>query len=154
MGSPAVAEACAVQGGRMKIEFVVPGLIPPTGNMYVRHAVINGQLRSYQTKEAKAFKAIVAAYAQRRTISPIAKKDQAKVKYRVIITVVLGKKQRQDADNGLKVGIDSLKECGVIHSDARVAEAIGRVIWNDRERPRTIFFAEVIKPTQELFSQD
>lgn len=129
---------------RGKIELTIP-FIPPSQNHYVKHAVIAGRLRSYQTKEAKEYKSAVSVIARGRTIAPESGKERKKVKYRVVVTVFLGTKQRQDADNGLKVGIDALKEAGVIHSDARVQEAIGRVNWDLRPaQGYTYITAEVI----------
>ena len=127
------------------LKLTIPG-IPPSGNHYIKHGVIRGQLRSYKTAEARKFAATVAAIVAGRTIAPESPKERKKVAYRIIVEVILGKKQRQDADNGLKVTIDSLKDCKVIHSDARVQEAIGRVDWKQRPaQGRTEIFAEVIK---------
>lgn len=126
------------------MKITVP-LLPPSVNHYVKHAVIAGRLRSYQTAEAKAFKAAVAMLAAGRSISPSTASQRRKVAYRVTVTVTLGPKQSLDASNSIKVAEDALVQCGVIHSDARVAEVIGRVIWNKRaEGPRTDITVEVI----------
>lgn len=131
-----------------KIQLYIP-LTAPSGNHYKKPRVFGKGISWYLTPEAQAFKSAVAAIAKGRTISPDSPKARAKVKYRVTVLVVLGKKQRQDADNGLKVGLDALKDAGVIHSDARVQEAIGRVNWNLRpDQGYTVLTAEVIQESR------
>jgi Holliday junction resolvase RusA-like endonuclease len=127
------------------IDMTVP-MLAPSQNHYVKHAVIRGQLRSYKTSEARSFYATVAAYAAGRTISPESDKERKKVAYRVTVTAILGPKDRRDADNSLKCCLDAIKDCGLIHSDARVKQVIGNVEWNMRKYgPATRIRAEVIK---------
>lgn len=126
------------------IELSIP-MLAPSQNHYVKHACIRGQLRSYKTAQAEAFYATVAAYAKGRTISPETDKERKKVAYRVTVRAILGPKDRRDADNSLKCCLDALKDCGVIHSDARVQEVIGKVVWDQRKfGPCTQIRAEVI----------
>jgi crossover junction endodeoxyribonuclease RusA len=100
-------------------------LTPPSVNHYVRHTR-NG--RHYVTKEALSYKSAVRLFARGRVVT-------AK-KYEVEATVFLGYRQRGDGDNFGKCLLDSLKEAGVIHSDAAVKKFTVRV-ERDWESPRT-----------------
>lgn len=127
------------------IEISLP-MIPPSGNHYKKPRVVNGHLSWYLTKEAVSFKEAVAAMARGRSISPDTALERAKVAYRITVTVTLGPKQRQDADNGLKVSLDALKDCGAIHSDARVSTVTGHVIWDQRKfGPNTTIRAQRVE---------
>jgi crossover junction endodeoxyribonuclease RusA len=106
------------------IAFTVP-LVPPSVNHYVKHTRDG---RHYVTNEAKSFKSAVRLFSRGRVVT-------AK-KYEVEFTVYLGFKQRGDTDNFAKMVLDSLKDAGVIHSDAAVKRCIASVD-RDRKNPRT-----------------
>jgi Holliday junction resolvase RusA-like endonuclease len=124
--------------------FTVP-LLVPTANHYrdpVRFIGRNGYLRLgfKLTKEAKAYQEAVAIFAHGRTVSPATAAERRKARYTVQMDVYLGPRQRLDSDNALKVGIDSLVRCGVLHSDANVYESraiIHKDERNNPENPRT-----------------
>lgn len=126
------------------LTLTIMGMTPPSVNHAWKHSVIAGHLHSYKTATAKSFTAAIASEAAGRTIAPESDRERAKVKYRVISTAYLGKGVRLDADNQLKVVIDALVKCGVIHSDARVQEASGCVCWSERDNPRTVIECEII----------
>ena len=119
--------------------FTVPLLVPTT-NHYKKPTHYTGR-DGYQhlgfalTKEAKLYREAVAIFAQGRTVAPQTDKDRRKAKYTVQMDVFLGPKQRLDSDNALKVGIDSLVWCGVIHSDANVYESKAIIHKDERENP-------------------
>jgi Holliday junction resolvase RusA-like endonuclease len=69
--------------------------------------------------------------------------DCRKLRYHVRINVMLGKGQRLDIDNGLKVCLDALKDCGAIHSDAAVT-ALSVSMGRDAENPRTEIEVEAL----------
>lgn len=117
------------------LKICVP-LVPPSVNSYVRHAR-NG--RHYVTVEARAFKEAVAVYARGRTAIPESATTLAKigrVRYHVHIRVMLAAKQRLDCDNAVKVPMDALVDCGVIHSDAAVT-TLSVSMGRDAANPRT-----------------
>lgn len=64
--------------------------------------------------------------------------------YEVTIKVYLAAKQKGDVDNFLKCALDSLRDAGVIRSDARITR-----LWvekfRDKENPRTEFTVTEIK---------
>ena len=128
-----------------RLELLIPGLTPPSVNHAWKHRRIGNHIATYKTATAKSFAAAVVLIAAGRTIAPECEKARAKVKYRVCVTAFLGKGVRLDADNQLKVSLDALTACGVIHSDARVAEATGKVVWNERDNPRTLIEVEVME---------
>ena len=91
------------------IRIVVP-MIPPSVNHYVVHTRAG---QHFKTKEAESFaQAIALAAGEYRW-----KRYEAK---QLSVFVVLGKGQKGDLDNFLKVPIDSLVRCGVIRSDATI----------------------------------
>jgi Holliday junction resolvase RusA-like endonuclease len=53
------------------------------------------------------------------------------------VDVYLGAKQRGDADNFLKCGVDALVHAGVMHSDAYADDSRAIVHKDDRDNPRT-----------------
>lgn len=89
------------------------------------------------TKQAHAYRDAVAIFARGETVAPATDRARLKVRYHVTAKVVLGKRQRLDADNAGKVLLDALQNCGVIHSDAYVAVSTIEIVKNDRENPRT-----------------
>jgi Holliday junction resolvase RusA-like endonuclease len=111
--------------------------IPVNVNNYVKHAVIGGFLRSYKTKEAKAFEEVIAwscksALGGRPGLSA----DGRKTAYEVSMTVYLGEGDRGDVDNYAKQVLDGLAKGGVIESDARVVN-LHCYKRRDRMNPRT-----------------
>lgn len=124
------------------VAFTVPGLTPPSVNHYKEPCSYRGKdgLRHKGmrvTPEAKAFKAAVAIFARGRTVAPATDKERRNVKYAVQIDVYLGVGQRGDADNFNKIAVDSLVDCGVIHSDAFMRSCLVTVHKEDRLNPRT-----------------
>lgn len=125
--------------------FTVPYLTPPSGNHYKRPCKYIGRDGSLHmgfklTKTTKAYYDAVAIFARGATVAPATDAERRKVKYAVSIDVYLGAKQRGDADNFLKCGIDALVNCGVIHSDAFVSESRAIVHKDQRDNPRTTYF--------------
>jgi len=132
------------------VSFTVP-LTPPSVNHY--KVPVWSKPRAYQprklgfrlTDEAKAFRDAVVIFAKQMTVIPddilelIRKKR--KVAYRVEIDVWLGKGQRLDADNAGKICLDALENAGVIHSDAYVETCVLNIHKDERNDPRTKFFA-------------
>lgn len=124
--------------------FTVPLLVPTT-NHYKSPTRYTGKdgfrhLGFKLTNEAKAYRDAVCIFAQGRTVAPQTPAERRKVKYTVQMDVYLGPKQRLDSDNALKVGIDSLVWCGMIHSDASVYESKAIIHKDERanpENPRT-----------------
>jgi Holliday junction resolvase RusA-like endonuclease len=107
-----------------QIMFTVP-LVPVSVNHYVKHT---RKGRHYVTKEAKTFKMALALFARGQKV--VAKK------YSVQAIVYLGKGKRGDGDNFGKVIGDSLRDAGVVHSDAAIKDWSIKV-ERDWERPRT-----------------
>jgi len=119
--------------------FTVP-LLVPTANHYKRPCKYIGRdgglhLGFKLTKEAKAYRDAVAIFAAGRTISPGTDAERRRVRYTVQMDVYLGPGQRLDSDNALKVGIDSLVWCGILHSDASVYESKAIIHKEERDNP-------------------
>lgn len=128
-----------------EVSFTVSYLTPPSGNHYKKPCKYTGKdggrhLGFKLTKETKAYYDAVALFAQGRTAIPETDAERRKVRYEVMIDVYLGHRQRGDADNFLKCGIDALVKAGVIHSDANVFESAARVHKHIRENPHTTYF--------------
>lgn len=129
-----------------QIQFTVPMLVPST-NHYKRPCKYIGKdgclhLGFKLTKDAKAYRDAVAIFARGQTVAPPTDAERRKVKYTVQMDVYLGPGQRLDSDNALKVGIDSLVWCGVLHSDANVYESkaiIHKDERNNPDNPRTAY---------------
>jgi hypothetical protein len=129
------------------ITFTVPYLTPPSTNHYVVPVIYTGKdglphRGKKRTKEANAYRDAVAIFARGRTVAPSTDSERRRVRYRIVVRVVLGFNQRLDGDNALKVAIDSLKDCGVIHSDAYSEDSRALIVKNDRQNPRTEFTVE------------
>lgn len=129
------------------ITFTVPYLTPPSTNHYTKPIVYTGKdgfphRGKKRTKEANAYRDAVAIFARGRTVAPSTDSERRRVRYRIVVRVVLGFNQRLDGDNALKVAIDSLKHCGVIHSDAYSEDSRALIVKNDRQNPRTEFTVE------------
>ena len=105
---------------------VVP-LVPPTGNSYVRHTRDG---RHYVTKEAKAFQDAVAI------LSGGAERFTGRDDLEVWVKVFRGKGDRGDADNYLKVTLDSVVKAGLIVSDDDIVD-VHVSKRRDRDNPRT-----------------
>lgn len=124
------------------LRLVVP-LVPPSVNSYVRHTR-GGQ--HYKRPEVQAFKdavSIMFLEGQQRNSYHLATITDRAVRYHVDLKIMLAGKQRLDIDNGLKVVLDALKDCGAIHSDAavhRLSVSMGR----DADFPRTEIEVEVL----------
>jgi hypothetical protein len=128
-----------------EVSFTVQYLTPPSGGHYKKICSYIGKdgfshLGFKVGKPALAYYAAVALFAQGRTVSPETDAERRKVRYEVMIDVYLGHRQRGDADNFLKCGIDALVKAGVIHSDANVFESAARVHKHVRENPHTTYF--------------
>jgi Holliday junction resolvase RusA-like endonuclease len=129
------------------VDFTVPYLTPPSVNHYTRPCMYTGKdgfphRGKKLTKEAKAYIDAVAIFARGRTVAPNTDSERRRVRYRIVVRVVLGFNQRLDSDNSLKVAIDALKHCGVIHSDAYSEDSRALIVKNDRQNPRTEFLVE------------
>jgi len=129
------------------VAFTVPYLTPPSVNHYTKPCMYTGKDGNPHrgkklTKEAKAYIDAVAIFARGRTVAPATDAERRRVRYRIVVRVVLGFNQRLDSDNSLKVAIDSLKHCGVIHSDAYSEDSRALIVKNERHNPRTEFIVE------------
>jgi Holliday junction resolvase RusA-like endonuclease len=129
------------------VEFVVPG-IPPSVNHMKLPAVFRDRRTGVRHKgmrlspQAKAFYRDVGVFSRGRTVSPEDFKARQNVRYLVRAKVVLGVRQRGDADNFGKCICDGLQKAWVIHSDAFVVDCQITVEKNDRQNPRTEFHVE------------
>jgi Holliday junction resolvase RusA-like endonuclease len=106
------------------VHITIP-LVPPSVNHYkmrTRKGV------TFVSAEAKAFKQAVAVFA--RGMQCCAKE------YSVIVRIFLGKGQKGDIDNFLKVVLDGLTAAGVIHSDAAIVHLVA-MKGRDARSPRT-----------------
>ena len=127
------------------VEFTVPYLNPVTVNHYTRSCYYRGKdgqshKGKKRTPEANAFREAVAIFARGRTVAPATDRERKKVRYAVRIDVYLGPGARGDFDNFWKCGMDALKDCGVIHSDAAVdGEHSKNVFKDNRLHPKTHF---------------
>lgn len=126
--------------------FTVPYLIPPSGNHYKRPCKYTGRdgfrhMGFKLTKDAKAYYAATAIFAQGRTVAPRSDGERRKARYGVRIDVYLPRKAHGDFDNFWKAGLDALVHCGAIHSDAAVdGEHSKCVVHRDeRDNPRTTY---------------
>lgn len=129
------------------IIFDVP-LTPPSVNHYkepIKILTSNRKLvTSYAlTDEAKAFRDWVCVKARGKSLTPATKRERDRVRYQLIVTVFLGKRERGDGDNFFKCIADSLVHAGVIHSDARVRRWQIEVEDGDRENPRTLICVSI-----------
>ena len=124
--------------------FTVPYLIPPSGNHYKKPCKYIGKdgflhLGFKTTKETKAYYDAVALFSRGRTVAPQTDAERRRVRYTVEVDVFLGERQRGDADNFLKCGIDALVNAGMIHSDANVYQSLARVHKDSRHDPHTTY---------------
>jgi hypothetical protein len=132
------------------VSFTVPGLLPPTVNHCYESCFYKGR-DGYSHRgrklspEAIAFKYAVCIFARNLTVVPQSDKDRKKARYRVQIDLYLGPRQRLDADNSLKIGIDALVYAGVIHADHRV-EVHVTPHDDERHNPRTEYTVERLEP--------
>lgn len=129
------------------VDFVVPGLTPPSTNHYTKPCMYTGKdgyphRGKKLTEEAVAYKDAVAIFARGYSVSPLTDSERRKVRYRIEVRVYLGHRQRLDSDNSLKVAIDALVYAGVIHSDAYARESKAVIITDERHNPRTHFIVE------------
>jgi Holliday junction resolvase RusA-like endonuclease len=128
-----------------EVSFTVSYLTPPSGNHYKKPCKYIGKdgglhLGFKLTKEAKAYYAAVSLFAQGRTVTPETDAERRKARYEVVMDVYLGQRQRGDADNFFKCGIDALVKAGVIHSDASVFQPTARVHKHMRDNPHTTYY--------------
>lgn len=127
----------------------IPGLTPPSVNHYKVPVMVRtrqGRVKSFAiTPEARAFQDAVAVFAGGRSLTPVTKKERDKVVYSVEAMIVLGAKDRLDIDNGMKVLLDGLQKAGVIHSDARVGEMHVKMVWDQRDNPRTEIEVSIVE---------
>lgn len=124
--------------------FTVPYLIPPSGNHLKRPCKYIGRDGSLHlgfklTRETKAYYDAVAIFAGGQTVAPETDAERRRARYTVEVDVYLGERQRGDADNFLKCGIDGLVRAGVIHSDANVYQSLARVHKDERDNPHTTY---------------
>jgi len=131
------------------IRIEIPGLTPPSVNHYKVPVMVRtrqGRVKSFAiTPEARAFQDAVAVFAGGRSLTPETKKERDKVVYCVEAMIVLGAKDRLDIDNGMKVLLDGLQKAGVIHSDARVGEMHVKMVWDQRDNPRTEIEVSIVE---------
>lgn len=135
------------------VSFTVP-LLVPTANHYKRPCKYIGRdgglhLGFKLTKAAKAYKDAVAIFAQGRTVAPQTDAERRRVRYTVQMDVYLARGQRLDSDNALKVGLDSLVFCGMIHSDANVYESKAIIHKDDRDNPENPRTAYIVTRLEE-----
>ena len=136
------------------MEFIVPGLVPPSVNRYKEGCIYTGRdgylHRGYKrSKATKAFYDAVAIFARGRTVSPATDAERRKVRYGIRIDVYLPKAGRMDFDNAAKCGFDALENCGVIHNDSHVSGEHSRIVIHrdDRQNPRTEYRVERLEET-------
>ena len=132
------------------IVFTVPHLTPPSVNHYTKDCYYTGRdgfshRGKKLTPEAKAYKDAVAIFARGRTVAPITNSERKKARYSVTVHLYLGPNQRLDGDNGAKLAIDALVNCGVIHSDTSVESHL-IPHKDERDRPRTEYIIERLEP--------
>lgn len=125
---------------RPHIHVVIPGLIPPSVNDYVRHPARGVH---FKTAEAKAFHDATVMFAR------MAEADQGVlpkgVFYEVMLVVFFGKGQRGDIDNKSKVPIDALVSARVIDTDSSVIDCDLRK-RRDADNPRTEIWVREADP--------
>jgi Holliday junction resolvase RusA-like endonuclease len=124
--------------------FTVHYLIPPTGNHYKSACKYIGRdgnlhLGFKITPAALAYYDAVAIFAQGACVSPKTENERREVNYAITMDVYLGPRQRGDADNFLKCGVDGLVKAGVIHSDANVKVCKVTVHRENRDYPHTTY---------------
>jgi Holliday junction resolvase RusA-like endonuclease len=114
--------------------FIVIPLVPPSVNHYkmrTRRGV------TFVYSSAARFKEAVAIFSKGQRVTGAA--------YEVRVVVYLGKGQRSDLDNLLKIPIDGLVAARVIASDAGIMRLIAEK-GRDRANPRTEI---TVKPWEE-----
>lgn len=132
------------------IQFSVPGLTPPSVNHYkkpIKVRLRDGSTHnSYAlTDEAAAFKQAVHVFARNcHSLSPKTAVEKNRIRYGLHARIFLGAGERLDGDNGWKCLADAIKECGLIHSDARVKDWFLQVDGDDRQNPRTEVTAWIV----------
>ena len=127
------------------IAFTVP-LVVPTGNHYKKPMHYTGRagythLGFRLTAETKAFRQAVCIFARGRTCIPADPRERRKARYNVTVKVTLGRGQRMDEDNCLKVSLDALQYAGVIDTDSKV-HPVPFIIRDNRNNPGTEFLIE------------
>jgi Holliday junction resolvase RusA-like endonuclease len=132
------------------VSFTVLYLTPPSGNHYKSPCRYTGRdghshMGFKLTKAAKAYYDATAIFARGQSVAPASDSERRTVRYLVKMDVYLAEKQRGDADNFLKCGLDALVNCGVIHSDANVFRCVASVHKNQRTNPRTEYHIERLK---------
>jgi Holliday junction resolvase RusA-like endonuclease len=134
------------------IAFSCP-LVVPTANHYkapIRYTGRDGysHLGFKLTAETKAFRQAVCIFAQGRTVVPVDAAGRRKARYNVTVTVTLGRGQRMDEDNCLKVALDALQYAGVIDNDSKV-HPVPFIIRNNRDNPGTAFVIERVEEEKQ-----
>lgn len=124
-----------------EVEMTIPFTPPSVNHYWLKRRGTNSR---YVSKEGIAFKQAILLMAKGRTIAPQTKQGQLKVRYALWVRVVLGVKERGDADNFLKPIGDGLVNAGVIHSDARIKVLHIEMDDEDRQNPRTEICVQVI----------
>ena len=132
---------------QQRLMFTVPYLIPPTVNHIYQPTMYTGRdgfahRGRKLSKEAEAYYAAVAIFAQGRTVVPTDERERKRARYRVRFNVVYGRRQHGDIDNHSKAAIDGLVRAGVIDNDWKVIDFGGAPVRNERENPRTEYFIE------------
>jgi Holliday junction resolvase RusA-like endonuclease len=128
-----------------KLTLTVPG-IPPSVNHYKKPRNWRCGRGFYLTRDANRFQNTVSILARDRraqdTVSEwLMAVPERHRRYRVSLTIFLGKGQRGDRDNFRKVPLDALVKAGVIHSDARVVDDPVQ-LERDWANPRTVIEVE------------
>lgn len=133
-----------------EMNFTVRYLIPPTGNHYKEPCKYIGKdgnlhLGFRVTKAALAYYDAVAIFARGNSVAPRTEAERERVRYVIEIVVHLGPRQRGDADNFLKCGLDGLVKAGVIHSDAAVKTCKVTVDRENRAEPHTDYRVSILE---------
>jgi Holliday junction resolvase RusA-like endonuclease len=126
------------------LSFTVPYLTPPSVNHLKEPCRFTDRDGHYRlgfklTKAVKAYYDAVAIFAQGLSLDPETDAARKRTLYLVEMHVYLGHKQRIDADNCGKAGLDALQYARVIHSDAAVETCTITVHKDERENPRTVY---------------
>lgn len=125
------------------LHIVIPGMTPPSVNMYTRH----GGGRHYKTPEAKGFLNAVVLFARSAEQGQGELPKKKDTRYEVMLVAYHGKGERGDIDNRAKIPLDGLVDAGVIPGDAAIVDLDlrKRTDWNN---PRTEIWVRVADPEE------
>lgn len=103
-------------------------MVPPSVNHYVKHFRNGAHVVQPAAKSFKYAVAMLSKDCEHFT--------GKKTTYTVTLGIFLGPKQKGDIDNFPKVVLDSLKDAGIIHTDAAVKH-LHVSLARDHDNPRT-----------------